>query len=164
MHNNSQDTSLNKIINTLIVFFTLSLSPVALSAEGKHHILGLFLGATNVDGETDSTWGIEYEYKFNNEWGIGAVYEETPDGHDGDGVNVKVASLFYRPTSNWRFGVGFGQEKIEGKKPKTKDLYRLVGSYDFHIGDFGIAPTLAIDFIDGGKDAFVFGIAIVRPF
>lgn len=139
-------------------------SAASLAAEGKHHIPGLFLGATHVESETDFTWGIEYEYKFDANWGVGVVYEETPDGHDGDGVNVKVANLFYHPSSNWRFGIGYGEEKIEGKKPKTKDLYRLVGSYDFHVGDFGIAPTIAIDFIEGADDAWVFGVAIVRPF
>lgn len=149
------------LLSLLVVVFT---SNPAFAAAGKSHVPGLFLGATNVDGETDFTWGIEYEYKFNQTWGVGAVYEDISDGHHGDGVTIRVANLFYHPDNNWRFGVGIGEEKIGGKKPKTKDLYRLVGSYDFHVGDFGIAPTLAFDFIEGGEDAVVFGVAIVRPF
>ena len=31
------------------------------------------------------------------------------------------------------------------------------------IGDFGLAPVLAVDFIDG-EEAYVMGIAIIRPF
>ena len=41
--------------------------------------------------------------------------------------------------------------------------YRASVSYDFHVGDFGIAPTLAFDFV-GSQTATVFGVAIVRAF
>ncbi|MEZ7972532.1 MAG: hypothetical protein QMC00_04195 [Pseudomonadales bacterium] len=36
-------------------------------------------------------------------------------------------------------------------------------SYDFHVGGFGIAPTLAVDFVDG-ETATVFGFAVVKAF
>lgn len=39
----------------------------------------------------------------------------------------------------------------------------LTASYDYHIGDFGLAPTIAVDFIDGHQ-AYVFGVALIRPF
>jgi hypothetical protein len=39
----------------------------------------------------------------------------------------------------------------------------LSASYEYLIGDFGLAPVLAVDFIDG-EEAYVMGIAIIRPF
>jgi len=153
----------NLILSIFISMIALVINP-AYGAEGKNHVPGVFAGITHVDGETDLTWGLEYEYKINSTWGVGVSYEDLPNGHEGDGVSVKVANLFYHPDSNWRIGVGYGEEKIGGYKPKTKNLYRLVGSYDFHLGDFGIAPTLAIDFVESGEDALVLGVAIVRPF
>lgn len=76
---------------------------------------------------------------------------------------VKVAEVFYHPFKNFRVGAGLGEEKIGGAHPHTEDLYRLTASYDYHIGDFGLAPTIAVDFIDGHQ-AYVFGVALIRPF
>lgn len=134
-----------------------------LAAGDVKHIPGIFLGYTTVDSETEFTLGLEYEYKFTPNWGAGLVYEETSQGHHGEGVNVFVASVFYHPDNYLKFGVGIGEEEIEGHHPHTEDLYRISAAYDFHLGDFGVAPTVAVDFIDG-NEAFVVGIALVRPF
>jgi hypothetical protein len=134
-----------------------------LAASDAHHFPGIFIGYTDAADETHFTYGVEYEYKFNQTWGLGAVYEKIDDAHHGDGVTVTVAELFYHPSNNLRFGVGIGKEKIGGAHPHTEDLYRLTASYDYHIGDFGLAPTLAVDFIDGEK-AYVLGVALIRPF
>ncbi len=145
------------------VVFLLLVAVQAGAASDKKHFPGIFLGYTNANSHTDFTYGIEYEYKFNKEWGAGLVYEETNDAKKGKGITVKVASLFYHPYGNWRLGLGAGEEKIGGDAPYTKDLIRLSGSYEYHIGDFGIAPTFAVDFIDG-DEAYVLGVAILRPF
>ena len=55
----------------------LTTSTAALSAGDKHHFPGIFLGYTDASSETHFTYGIEYEYKFNKSWGVGAVYENT---------------------------------------------------------------------------------------
>lgn len=134
-----------------------------LAADDAHHFPGIFVGYTNASDETHFTYGLEYEYKFNHSWGLGAAYEKIDDAHHDDGVTVTVAQLFYHPLNTLRFGLGVGKEKIGGAHPHTEDLYRLSASYEYHIGDFGLAPTLAVDFIDGEK-AYVFGVALVRPF
>lgn len=154
---------MKKIISISLAATLMAATFGSNAADDVKHVPGIFLGATHIDSETEFTWGIEYEYKFTPKWGVGFVYEETPDGHKGDGVDVKVASLFYHPSKYVRLGAGFGKEKIKGAHPHTENLYRLSASYDFHVGDFGIAPTIAVDFIDD-KEAVVFGVAIVRPF
>lgn len=40
--------------------------------------------------------GIEYEYKFNSHWGIGAWYEDVKDAHDGDGISSTIGALYFR--------------------------------------------------------------------
>jgi len=146
----------------LSVLLLITTNNVLASSEA-HHFPGIFVGYTNANDETHFTYGLEYEYKFNHTWGVGAVYEKVDDAHHGDGVTVTVAELFYHPLSNVRLGVGVGKEKIGGAHPHTEDLYRLTASYEYHIGDFGLEPTLAVDFIDGEK-AYVFGVALIRPF
>ena len=153
-----------KKITQIALATALTLSAFTVNAAGDaKHIPGIFLGVTHFDGENNFTAGLEYEYKFTPNWGAGFVYEETPSAHYDDGVNVFVASLFYHPNKNIKLGVGLGEEEIEGAHPHTEDLYRISAAYDFHVGDFGIAPTLAVDFIDD-EQAIVFGIAIVQPF
>jgi hypothetical protein len=153
-----------RVSSTLFVStLLLSASYTAFAAGDAHHFPGVFIGMTNAESETEFTYGIEYEYKFDHQWGVGAVYEKTDDAHHEDGVTVKLASIYYHPVNNVRLGLGFGEEKIGGDHPHTEDLYRLSASYDFHVADFGIAPTLAVDFIDG-EEAYVFGVAFIRPF
>lgn len=147
----------------LLSAILLSMSNLVIAAGDAHHFPGIFIGMTHAQSETEFTYGIEYEYKFNSQWGLGAVYEKTDDAHHEDGVTVKLASLYFHPTKNVRLGAGFGEEKIGGAHPHTEDLYRVSASYDFHVGDFGIAPTVAVDFIDS-EEAYVFGVAFIRPF
>lgn len=129
----------------------------------KHHYPGIFIGVTDSDNETEFTFGLEYEYRFDKHWGVGATYEEINEAHHGDGVTVKLASLFYHPDNHWRFGLGRGKEKIGGAHPHSEDLTRVSACYDFHVGRFGIAPTFAVDFIDD-REAYVLGVEFIMPF
>ena len=154
----------SKTLLAIGVFTALTTLPVlASSDESPKHIPGVFLGFTNFESETDFTYGIEYEYKFSKQWGAGFVYERTDNGHDGDGTDLALAALYVHPWKYLRVGVGFGQDRIDYDNDRKEGLVRASFSYDFHVGDFGVAPTLAFDFIDG-ETATVFGIAIVRPF
>lgn len=152
----------NKILKC-IACSLIFLIPAAQASDEVKHLPGIFIGTTHFDSESEFTFGIEYEYKFTNEWGAGVVYERTNDAHHGDGTAVVLASLFYHPTKNIRLGVGFGEERIGGGHPHNEDLYRISSAYDFHVEDFGIAPTVAVDFIDD-EEAIVIGFAITRPF
>lgn len=154
---------MKSILMLIIISLLAMCANQAFAASDKQHFPGIFLGYTHVGNNTEFTYGIEYEYKFSTHWGAGLVYEETDDGHYGDGITVKVASLFYHPYSNLRLGLGIGNEKIGGAHPHKEDLIRLSASYEYLFGDFGLAPVLAVDFIDG-EEAYVMGIAIIRPF
>lgn len=141
-----------------------SLSSGALQAAGDAtHYPGIFIGTTTFNGETDTTLGFEYEYKFNPYFGVGGVWERSKDGHDGDGVNVWVGSFFYHPTEHWRLGFGFGEERIGGYKTKHHSLMRVSAAYEFFGDGYIIAPELAVDFI-GDEEATVAGVSILFPF
>jgi len=165
-----------KNICTLLVSTGLLLaSSQTLAAGDAHHLPGVFIGYTNAGSETEFTYGLEYEYKFNSNWGAGVVYEKADDAHNGAGVDVALAAIYLHPRKDLRLGVGFGKETIGSYTDNSdpdhphfheshdEDLIRASVSYDFHVGDFGVAPTVAVDFIDG-HEAYVFGVAFVRPF
>jgi len=146
-----------------ILSLMLAVSPTYASSDDHHHFPGVFVGATTIDGETDFSYGLEYEYKFSKLWGAGVVFEKTNDAHHGDGVEVALASAYIHPWKELRLGAGFGQEKVGGDHSHKEDLIRISVSYDFHVAGFGVAPTLAIDFVDGER-ATVFGVAFIKSF
>jgi hypothetical protein len=90
-------------------------------------------------------------------------FEKTDNAHHDDGVDVKLASLYLHPWKDLRIGLGYGEEKVGGDHSHKEDLARISLNYDFHFGDFGIAPTIAVDFVDGER-ATVLGLSFVRPF
>jgi hypothetical protein len=159
-------------------FFRLSLLAVGLSlfntagAATKpdshhdilhHHVPGLFLGVTSGDGEDTFTVGLEYEYMLNQHFGIGAVYERSPDRHHGDGTAIGLLTLNWHPQGAWRILAGAGRERVFDSKAHEYSVYRVGASYDFHLGKFGIAPSVALDFVNN-KTNIVYGFALVRPF
>ncbi|WP_057832626.1 hypothetical protein [Colwellia sp. TT2012] len=151
-------------IKLLSIFsLMLAVSPTYASSEDHHHFPGVFVGVTSIDGETDFSYGLEYEYKFSNFWGAGVVFEKTNDAHHGDGVEVALASAYIHPWKELRLGAGFGQEKVGGHHSHKEDLIRISVSYDFHVAGFGVAPTLAADFVDG-EMATVLGVAFIKSF
>ena len=156
---------MNITLKALLIASTLSPSLAMASDEHKPitHTVGVFTGVTINDGESDSSYGLEYEYKLNQDWGVGLVYEKTPDAHHEDGITVTLASVYAHPTANWRIGFGVGQEKIGGHHSYTKDLIRTSVAYDFHLASFGIAPSLAFD-VGDGDTATVVGLAFTKSF
>ena len=156
---------------TLLALLSVAvlLQPLQASEAAHHdagsakHYLGIFIGILDVDGETDTTLGIEYEYKFTPAWGVGLVYEDASNAHHGDGVSSTIAALYFHPHAGWRLAAGLGREKVGGDHGHTEDLARIGVAYDFHVGGFGVAPTLNFDRVDG-ETAKVYGIAIIKGF
>jgi len=142
-------------------FFLTLFSMHSYAGDAKHYP-GVFVGYTDNDKGTEFTLGVEYEYKFSQHWGAGAVYETFDYGKDAE-ADLYIASVFYHPNKYWRFGLGVGREDISGPKPKEKDVVRLCAAYEYTVGEFILAPTLAIDFVESDK-AYVAGVAILYPF
>ncbi|GGO73120.1 hypothetical protein [Bowmanella pacifica] len=149
------------VLASLLGSSSMVTSPLV-AADNKHYP-GIFVGALNSSGETELSLGLEYEYRFTPQWGAGLIYEKASDAHHGDGVSATIAALYYHPYAGWRLGAGIGREKVHGAHSHTEDLYRLNLAYDFHFGEFGVAPTFSIDRVDGHHSR-VYGISISKAF
>ena len=155
----------------------IALSGTSASAAGqgdelKRHVPGVFIGATRGAGETDISVGLEYEFRATKWIGFGAVAEWAPGAHHGDGTSLYLGAIHVHPIGGLRLTAGYGVEDVHDEKKKraaglspskNEDVFRLGAAYDFHAGDFGIAPTVNLDFIDH-KKVVVFGISVTRPF
>jgi hypothetical protein len=152
----------------LAVLSSLIITTPALAQDDdhgfKHNVIGVFIGKTKSDYSHKASYGLEYEYRFDQTWGAGAVYEKTPEAHDDhhghyDDISVALVSGYYH-YNLLRIGLGFGQEKIHGSHSYTESLVRSSVAYDFHITEhIGIAPAFSLDAVDG-HTAKIYGIAI----
>ncbi len=146
-------------ILTFLALISLAANAAAFSDNhhsDKHHQLGIFAGETSANSEKEFTYALEYEYKFDKNYGFGVTLENVNGAHED--IRVSVASLYYHPTSNFRLGIGYGREKAEGHDSESLVRYSL--AYDFHINEsMTFGPTFALDKIDGHTSR-VYGLAL----
>ena len=135
-------------------------------AYHPHQQAALFLGggAERKRGGREKQIGIavggEYEYWFHPRWAIGGVFEALGKNTLRDIVIAVPVS--FRPAPNWRLFAGPGYEFTDNK---DKALLRIGVGYEIELdGNWSVAPELIADFIDGGAQTLLFGVAIGYEF
>jgi hypothetical protein len=112
------------------------------AAEGKNSFpnnhLALFLGLaaeTNRDTPDENTFaiGMEYELRFREHWGIGAVVEFL--GHDTIRDAVVVVPVSFHPIGQWRV---FAVPGAELTSKKDRFLIRLGVGYEIPSAGTGV--------------------------
>lgn len=162
-------TNSKALIAPFLIATSLIASPFSVTAsDDEHHeikknIVGVYGGFTSVNGHTNGTFGIEYEHRFNDLIGAGVVFETTPNAHGGDGTSLYMGQLHLHPWQELRLSAGFGKEDIHHEGAHSEDVWRVGAAYDFHVGGFGVAPSLNLDRV-GGHTAKVFGISLTKAF
>jgi len=156
----------------------LFLSAPARAGEIPYHHLALFLGfgveEKKYHDEETFALGLEYEYRFSDNWGVGAVYEQL--GEDSIRNEVFVVPVSLHLGHGWRIFTGPGYEwhdssnakkshddsgKPGSHKHKDKFLWRLGAGYEFELGKhWSIAPELLVDVIETGDRTWIAGIAV----
>jgi len=149
--------------------YILSLLTTAVLAQEsehfhKHHV-DVFLGATletNTGSKSDGkdkksvAAGIEYQYRLNTSWGVGAAFETI--GEDTIREQVYVLPVTYHINHDWSVFAGPGYEE-DGHHGNY--LLRAGFAYEYDLGsDFNLEPKFMADFIEGGRTTWVAGIAL----
>ena len=140
--------------NFLFTFFLLCAATLVDASQGHDHHAAVFMGATTEDSHTHFTVGVDYEYRFVSEFGVGAFYEHifgTPD------INIVGAPFFWHPIPEGKILVAPGGEFKEGH---SAFLVRTGLGYDIALDPVTFTPSFFVDFIEGGHEAFVYGIAV----
>lgn len=103
--------------------------------------------------------GLDYEYRFDSHWAVGAVLETVvfDDNHRDLAFAIPI---YWSPVSNLSLGVGPG---FETDGDHTSFMGRLSASYSFHIGEFSVVPLVAVDLANGAQTV-VYGFSIGRYF
>lgn len=145
-------------------------SPAAFAEEAGHHALphhhlAGFVGYgierdSHNHGENGGALGLEYEVQFSESWGLGLDVEKLfGDTHRSW---VAVIPLSFHANERWRF---FGGPGWEFGDDHTKNLLRLGVAYEIPLQQrWTVSPEFLVDFLEGGANTYVFGIAIGHGF
>ena len=129
------------------------------AGHARHHTLGIFIGNSTEDRREEprrgATLGIEYEYRFAAEYGVGLVLERVSGDLD---VNVVAAPFAYH-RGPWKLYAAPGIESGHGK---SEVLLRVGAEYGFHVGGMEISPQVDLDFVSGER-VFVIGVVLAVP-
>lgn len=149
-----------------VALIVLAFVPIAARAAGGHgdqhqHHLGLFVGyatESKEDREDENGFalGVEYEWRFQERWGIGAVLEGL--GQDTVRNWVLIVPVSLHPGGQWRLFAGPG---IESTPKKDKFAFRLGVGYHLDLGgNWSLSPELLVDLIETGENTWVAGLAL----
>lgn len=128
------------------------------SGEGEAfeaNIFEVFLGGTFDDGESDTSFGMAYERRLNESFGIGGLVEYT-SGREW----VYIVPFTMHISESWKVLLAPGFEHAEGENTY---LTRVGTAYDFKFDGFALAPEVNFDFVDGNTKVVV-GVGFVIEF
>ena len=153
---------------TCLMLIIVLFSTAGFAQEGGHgsehnshpfeeNTVAFFVGVAK-EGSRDNglALGIEYEWRLNQAFGIGALAEYTSG--DLDAWVLAVPFAFH--SGPWKFYAAPG---IEDSDAGSESLLRLGGEYGFHRGDWEISPQVDVDFVDG-NEIYVIGVTFGRGF
>ena len=124
----------------------------------KHHV-AVFLGNTHdYHSEDTFTVGVDYEYRFSQYVGLGALVDFAGTKFD---ITVLGGGLFFHPWNDLRVLAAGGNEHHSGD---DEFLVRLGVMYDFFINDWSVSPTVNVDLLESGHENWIYGIALGRGF
>lgn len=103
--------------------------------------------------------GLDYEYRIDSQWGVGAVLETVVFDEEGRDLAFAIP-IYWNPVSNLTLGAGPG---FETDRRHTSFMVRFSASYSFHIRKFSVVPLVAVDLANGAQ-TLVYGFSIGRYF
>ncbi len=106
----------------------------------------------------ETSFGIDYEYRFTKHFGVGGLVDYA--GGDIDATVIAVV-FFIHPFASANILIAPGLEIHDGHE---EEMLRAGVGWDFHLGDkLTLTPTFAIDFVNS-EEIKVYGINIGMGF
>ena len=118
--------------------------------------LSVLVAGTFVDSEEGATFGLDYEYRLNERWGVGAVLERAFGSVDAT-TALAVADIHV-----WRglaIQTGPGVERIDHDGETEEEfVYRIGALYEIERERYTLSPQLHVD-ITEETESVVVGVA-----
>ncbi len=129
--------------------------------DGHHpHHIAISGGAARHNDENSGYLGVDYTYRFKNDYLVGAFAEEV----SGD-FNIRAFGLIFGRYfgDGWKVGTGPGVE-TKLKNNKNLFLWHVSGGYDWHHGNWSFGPVVAYDFIEDASNTVYVGLSVGHGF
>ncbi len=111
---------------------------------------GVFVGATEVHEEWESTLGFELAYHFNQNWSAFALIERSERKKD---TTLEMLGLRLHPWKGLALVAGVGRKDPGEEREST---VRLGLAYEIHLGNnWFLEPAIAVDTIDNEEELVV---------
>jgi hypothetical protein len=140
----------------------------AADEEGHHEALNhiALIGGVayeeKADGhrENGNMIGMEYIRTIKEAWRLGVSFELEAFGDNHDRQGVLAFPVSYFVNHRWRLFAAPGIEFRDQGDP-DKAMFRVGTGYEFFLGEhWVISPEAQVDFIAGGTNVYVFGLAL----
>jgi hypothetical protein len=138
-----------------LLFLTFITPCLAQADEFKRNGFDIFAGATYNHSKTDASFGLSYERRLTEKFGIGGLVEYTNNREW-----IYAVPFSWRITDPWKVLIAPGLEHEEGENTY---LTRVGTSYEFEIAEMTLAPEINVDFVDGDV-AFIAGVSLCWAF
>ena len=153
---NAQKRIVHPLSFLCLLLILVVLCPVQAADPSDHpHHLSLIIGATEKSGKTAETFGVEYTYRLNKRWAVGAWYEQSSGDFELESLGL-LANLY--ATDQLALLLGAGTERDLFDEPKY--LGRIGASYQFHISFATVAPVGWIDLVEDGNELYFLGLTL----
>lgn len=121
----------------------------------SHHITAA--GGVTWHGNQNSAFlGLDYVYRFENNFSLGVFYEEVSGDFDLRAYGLTFGKYF---ANGWMVGVGPGVEK-KLKNNNTLLLFHVSTGYDWQRGNWTFGPIASIDFIEDASTSYYLGVSV----
>lgn len=116
----------------------------------------LFVGATFYDGDAEASFGVDYERRIQEDFGVGVMAEYT-QGREW----VLAVPFSWHVTESWKVVFAAGVEL--GPDDDDEYLARIGASYEYGFSGWSLAPELNVDFA-GDELKTVLGVSFAWEF
>jgi hypothetical protein len=135
----------------------MGFAPIAWSAGDEHpHHIAIATGGAQHHGERSLYLGLDYVYRFKNNYAAGIFYEEVSGDFDLRAYGLILGKYF---SNGFKVAAGPGVEK-KIEKNKTLFLFHVSGGYDWHVEHWSFGPVATIDFIEDNSQTYYLGFAV----
>ncbi len=134
-------TSYTKRLALVLGILPVWIADTSIASEDGHHPhhIAISGGAAWHNDESSAFLGVDYAYRFTNDYLVGAFAEEVRGDFDIGAFGLILGRYF---GDGWKVGTGPGVE-TKLKNNKNLFLWHESGGYDWHHGNWSFGPVVS---------------------
>jgi hypothetical protein len=124
------------------------------AVDFEEDIVGVLIGGAREHRDDGAVLGLEYEHRFTENFGLGAIAEHT----FGDFNTWVYALPFAYHQGHWKLYAAPGNERRKGE---NESMFRLGVEYGIHFEHWEVSPQVDLDFV-GDEKVYILGVTFAK--